>query len=86
VTRAHVAGRPHWRCRACGAPYPCGPARLDLLAEYAHDRIALALYLAGVMHEAMDDTWRVGYRPDILTMHQRFLGWIPRGGHPAPDR
>jgi hypothetical protein len=74
----HQPIRPHWRCRGCGAPYPCGAARLALLAEYRGDRVALAIYLAVVMHDAMDDIWRVGHRPDVARLHERFLGWLSR--------
>ncbi|HEY0699326.1 MAG TPA: flavin reductase, partial [Micromonospora sp.] len=34
VPRPHRPGRPHWRCTACGAPYPCGPGRVALLMAY----------------------------------------------------
>lgn len=72
---AHVAMRPAWRCRSCGAPWPCQPARLALLVEYRHDRTALLLYLGGLMAEA------TGQLPGARDLHRRFLGWARgRGG------
>ncbi|MDG9677033.1 flavin reductase [Micromonospora sp. DH14] len=53
--RPHVAARPSWRCRVCGAAWPCSPARLALLGEYREDRISLLVYLATVHHEAAGD-------------------------------
>jgi flavin reductase (DIM6/NTAB) family NADH-FMN oxidoreductase RutF len=67
--------RPSWRCRACGAHWPCQPARLALLTEYRHDRTALMLYLGRLMAEA------AGQLPRAGDLHQRFLGWArARGG------
>lgn len=48
----HLPMRPLWLCRRCGAPWPCGPARLSLLVEYRGDRTALLFYLALLMQEA----------------------------------
>jgi hypothetical protein len=55
-----------------------------LLQEYAHDRVALALYLSVLMHDAMDDTWRTGDHPEPVDLHTRFLGWLCR--RPVADR
>lgn len=63
-------------CRICAAHWPCQPARLALLIEYEHDRIALAIYLAVAMHEAIHDHARLGNKPDLTTLHDRFLGWV----------
>ncbi|MET8362465.1 flavin reductase family protein [Micromonospora sp. NPDC005252] len=71
--------RPLWRCRGCGAPWPCQPARLALLADYRHDRTALLVYLGTLMVEAGDQLARLNGRPADL--HERFLGWARgRGG------
>lgn len=85
-TRPHRPGRPHWRCTACGAPYPCGPARLTLLTEYAGDRLGLAVHLATTMLDAVDDTYRLGARPDTSNLHARFLGWLTRRPTSTRDR
>ncbi|GLZ56467.1 flavin reductase family protein [Micromonospora sp. NBRC 107095] len=71
--------RPLWRCRGCGAPWPCQPARLALLAEYRHDRVGLLVYLGALMAEAGAQLTRLHGRPADL--HERFLGWARgRGG------
>ncbi|WP_433121898.1 flavin reductase family protein [Micromonospora sp. CA-246542] len=71
--------RPLWRCRGCGAHWPCQAARLALLAEYRDDRTALLFYLGTLMAEAGDQLARLGGRPADL--HARFLGWVRgRGG------
>ncbi|MGC4772336.1 flavin reductase [Micromonospora sp. DT44] len=70
--RPHVAARPSWRCRVCGAAWPCSPARLALLGEYREDRIGLLVYLAGVLCEAAGDlTCPTG--DDRLS--DRFITW-----------
>ncbi|SCE64599.1 hypothetical protein [Micromonospora mirobrigensis] len=74
--RRHVAARPVWLCRACGAPWPCQPAKLGLRAEYAGDRVGLAVYLCGLLHEAVADRLRL--RPDEVDPAEffaRFVGW-----------
>ncbi|SCF45433.1 flavin reductase [Micromonospora mirobrigensis] len=53
--RPHVAARPGWRCRVCGAGWPCSAARLALLAEYREDRTALLIYLGTLLAEASVD-------------------------------
>ncbi len=70
--RPHLAARPGWRCRVCGAPWPCSAARLALLGEYRNDRTALLIYLGTLLQDAMTD----------LTAHttptqlaDRFLTW-----------
>ncbi|GAB4104542.1 flavin reductase [Micromonospora taraxaci] len=67
--RPHVAARPSWRCRVCGAAWPCSPARLSLLGEYREDRIGLLVYLAALLDEAAGDL----PGQDLLT--ERFLTW-----------
>ena len=73
--------RPAWRCRGCGAPWPCQPARLALLVEYRHDRPGLLVYLATLMVEAGAQLAQLnGHRPPA-DLHRRFLGWArSRGG------
>ncbi|HEY0697538.1 MAG TPA: hypothetical protein VGD43_06980 [Micromonospora sp.] len=78
IPRPHRPGRPHWRCTACGCPYPCGPARLSLLAEHDGDRLALAILLAGRMLDAAGDLCSLGQAADIPALHRRFLGWLGR--------
>ncbi|WP_444948546.1 flavin reductase [Micromonospora ureilytica] len=64
-----MAARPSWRCRVCGAAWPCSPARLALLGEYREDRIGLLIYLATLLYEAAGDL--TGH--DRLT--DRFITW-----------
>ena len=73
--RPHAAARPSWRCRVCGAAWPCSPARLALLGEYRENRTGLLIYLATLMHEAMTDLAALNddAPPDGLT--DRFVGW-----------
>ncbi|MFI7213025.1 flavin reductase family protein [Micromonospora maritima] len=67
--------RPAWRCRVCGAPWPCQPARLGLLVEFRGDRTGLLFHLGGLLAEAHT---QLG---DVADLHGRFLGWARvRGG------
>jgi hypothetical protein len=76
--REHLPVRPIWRCRVCAAPWPCQPARLALLTEYADDRVSLCLYLCASMHEAIDDLYPVNVQLDTGNLFERFLAWAPR--------
>ncbi|MFI7573871.1 flavin reductase [Micromonospora sp. NPDC049497] len=67
--RPHVAARPSWRCRVCGAAWPCSPARLALLAEYRENRTGLLIYLGALLYEATDDLTESDGLAD------RFLTW-----------
>ncbi|TBL27357.1 MULTISPECIES: flavin reductase [unclassified Micromonospora] len=70
--RPHVAARPSWRCRVCGARWPCSAARLALLGEYRENRTGLLVYLGSMMYDAADDL--AGTCPPE-TLAARFLTW-----------
>ncbi|WP_229399034.1 hypothetical protein [Micromonospora okii] len=76
MLRPHLPMRPAWLCRICAAPWPCPAARLDLSTEFHGHTVALAFYLATMMRDALDDTYRLGGRPDPTALHARFLGWL----------
>ncbi|GAB3943986.1 hypothetical protein GCM10027614_33440 [Micromonospora vulcania] len=64
-------------CRGCGHPWPCGESKLALTLEYERDRVSLFVYLAGLLHEATGDLWRLHpdepqSGPDLF---DRFMGW-----------
>ncbi|GIJ81034.1 hypothetical protein Xph01_54660 [Micromonospora phaseoli] len=73
----HAPARPAWRCRACGAPWPCQPAKLRLLAEYADNTPSLMVYLVTLREEAagqLADQTSVRQAGDL---HRRFTDWVP---------
>lgn len=76
----HVPSRPHWGCRACGHSWPCDGARNVLLTEYAGNRIGLFLYLAGCLHEAIDDLSQADASgtSDCEDLFDRFVDWARR--------
>ncbi|MFY1688552.1 hypothetical protein [Plantactinospora sp. WMMB782] len=76
--REHLPARPLWLCRACGQPWPCGQAKLDLLAEYQGSRVSLCLYLATSLCNAIDDLHRLNSSMTGSTadLFDRFLGWL----------
>ncbi|TDB73059.1 hypothetical protein E1182_21905 [Micromonospora sp. KC721] len=75
--RPHLPLRPLWLCRSCGTPWPCASARLALLREYAHDRVALLVYLGGLLHDAAGELHRLHPHdgPEPRQLFGRFLGW-----------
>ncbi|MEU4626231.1 hypothetical protein AB0G04_40410 [Actinoplanes sp. NPDC023801] len=77
----HLHERPHWRCRACGRPWPCIEARAGLLEEYRAYPSLLKIYLSAQMYEALDD-FTAGGRPPPLNLYERFMSWT--GHHPPP--
>jgi hypothetical protein len=66
--------RPLWRCRNCGAEWPCQPARLSLLSEYRGNRASLLIYLSGLMEEAQAQLAQLNshHVPDL---RDRFITW-----------
>ncbi|AVT39388.1 hypothetical protein C6W10_26420 [Plantactinospora sp. BB1] len=77
-SRSHIPSRPLWYCHSCpGVPWPCPPARASLLAEYADDRTALAVYLGSNLYEALADLHRLRPNPgpDAAAVFARFLAW-----------
>ncbi|MEU4716197.1 hypothetical protein AB0F73_21460 [Micromonospora purpureochromogenes] len=79
----HLPMRPLWLCRRCGQPWPCGAAKLALVAEYRDTPVSLFLYLAGCLHDAIDDLHRLnpGVTGSAADMFARFLGWPARPTH-----
>lgn len=76
----HPPLRPLWLCRTCGQPWPCGPAKLGLVAEYQDSLVSLCLYLAGYLYDAIDDLHRLNpsMTGSAAHMFDRFLGWPAR--------
>ncbi|MEO3743375.1 hypothetical protein [Plantactinospora sp. B5E13] len=76
----HLPRRPLWSCRVCAAAWPCDTARERLLTEYAHDRVALSVYLCAMLYDATSDL-HVRYQsggPSPQDLYARFIGWVPR--------
>lgn len=71
--RPHTPVRPLFRCRECGGPWPCRPARLMLLAVYRDDRRRLGAFLAGRLLAAIEDQPHTA----PIDLAVRFLGWLP---------
>ncbi|WP_243706222.1 hypothetical protein [Micromonospora sp. KC721] len=76
----HVPMRPLWLCRVCAADWPCQPARLLLLMEYRRDRVALSVYLAGILFDATADLTRLNPQPEPspAELFERFVAWTAR--------
>ncbi|MEV0153889.1 flavin reductase [Micromonospora sp. NPDC050686] len=70
--RPHVAARPSWRCRVCGAAWPCSAAKLALLGEYRESRTALLIYLGTLLAEALTD---LAAHTTPAALAHRFLAW-----------
>lgn len=94
--REHTPLRPIWLCRACGQPWPCGRAKLALVTEYDGDQVSLCLYLARMLHDAIDDLHKLNPTTTgcASDMFDRFLGWPTRrtrlsrmteAGSPRPE-
>ncbi|WP_244166074.1 hypothetical protein [Micromonospora saelicesensis] len=46
------------------------------MTEFYGHSIALAFYLSSNMHDAIEDLYALGGRPDVQALHARFLGWL----------
>jgi hypothetical protein len=65
----HIADRPTWNCAACGEPWPCAPAQVDLRAELGETQ--LRIYLWTTLEGAVGDlSQATGPEP-----FQRFFAW-----------
>ncbi|MEV0725348.1 flavin reductase [Micromonospora purpureochromogenes] len=62
---------PAWTCGGCGIDWPCPTRRRELLAEYDHAPVSLALYLAAHLVDATQDLAHV----PAGHLHHRFLRW-----------
>ncbi|PZG22313.1 flavin reductase [Micromonospora craterilacus] len=74
---AHLPARPSWRCQACGAAWPCSPAKLRLLAEYKDDKPALMVYLVTLREEAAEQLAELDSGTPPADLHKRFTDWVP---------
>lgn len=75
MTRPHLPLRPVWLCRVCAHPWPCGPAKLALRAEYDKHALSLNIYLADHMIVSLRDLSGIGESPEVTSHYARFLGW-----------
>ncbi|MDG4792680.1 hypothetical protein [Micromonospora sp. WMMD1082] len=73
----HTPARPTWRCRGCGAPWPCQPAKLRLLAAYKGNMPGLMVYLVKLRQEAADQLAELDSGTPPADLHVRFTDWIP---------
>ncbi|GIG85078.1 flavin reductase [Plantactinospora endophytica] len=73
-TGVHVPLHPSYRCRACGAAWPCPPARLSLLIDFRGNRVGLMIYLAAHLARALEEL------PDThpALIAGQILHWVPR--------
>lgn len=71
----HLPQRPTWDCLACEQPWPCDPAREQLVTEFQHMRYSLTAYMAGQYGRALEDL-RQSLAADIPPdLHERFFAW-----------
>ncbi|MEV4843684.1 flavin reductase [Micromonospora matsumotoense] len=70
----HTPVRPIWLCRVDARPWPCGEAKLALLARYDGDRPGLLILLSRLSVEATDHLTQLdsGRQADLT---DRFLAW-----------
>ncbi|WP_025617686.1 hypothetical protein [Salinispora cortesiana] len=75
----HTPLRPRWTCRAWCQQWPCAQARLLLKAEREGRMASLAIYLAGLMYEAMHDLYCLNPNdgPSPRALFERFVAWNP---------
>jgi hypothetical protein len=64
-----------WECAGCGEPWPCDPARVGLLTEYAGDTKALRGAMADEYIAAVYDIGEP--YPPQGELFARFLAWCP---------
>jgi len=70
-----VPGRPSWNCLLCHRPWPSPDAKADLDTQYARFPSGLAIYMASVLYDAVEDL----PEPTPADLYERFLAWIRPG-------
>ncbi len=70
----HEPEQPSWECGSCGRPWPCAPAKRQLLADFAGRPGDLVVDLAGRCRIATADL--CGARGVDPRLFHRFAGWI----------
>ncbi|GIJ26509.1 hypothetical protein Vqi01_16710 [Micromonospora qiuiae] len=75
--REHVPSRPTWRCHACGAHWPCGAAKVRLLAEYKGNMPGLMVYLVTQREDAAEQLAELNSGTPPADLHRRFTDWVP---------
>ena len=71
----HVYARPSWDCRACGEPWPCAPAKVELAEQYRNVAM-LNLYLLSALREMIDDFACGPIKAHVPSgVYDRGLGW-----------
>jgi hypothetical protein len=67
----HMPQRPGWDCLACGQPWPCAPAKVQLGEEYQGQGSGLMLYLHLQLNEAIKEhDW-----DGAENLYDRIVGW-----------
>ncbi len=75
----HLPQRPSWECRACGDPWPCLPAKVEIEVEHAKDPTPVGIRLHRMYRLAAWDADLPDAGDDAL--YARIVGWLP-GGQP----
>lgn len=76
----HRPDRPSWLCAACGQPYPCSPARVELSEQYADDRVGLSVYMGMQLEHAAGE---IGATTPPEELFERFILWTRRVDDPT---
>jgi hypothetical protein len=71
----HLPARPSWDCLVCDHSGPCANAKSDLAGQYARFPAGLAIYMASVLYEAVEDLTATG-EPTPADLYERFLAWV----------
>ncbi|AGZ44268.1 hypothetical protein [Actinoplanes friuliensis] len=71
----HLPARPSWDCLVCECSWPCVNAKEDLASQYARFPAGLAIYMASVMYDAVEDLTATG-EPSPADLYERFLAWV----------
>jgi len=71
----HRGDRPTWTCPACAQPWPCAPAKAQLIAEFRRRPSSLTIYMSACMGEALNDLATPGEAPPD-DLYERFVAWI----------
>lgn len=71
----HLPARPAWDCAVCDQTWPCSNAREELATQYARYPAGLAIYMASVMYDAVEDLTAQG-EPTPADLYERFLAWV----------
>ncbi|MFI5492519.1 hypothetical protein [Actinoplanes sp. NPDC051859] len=71
----HTPLQPSLDCSVCDQPWPCAPAKVELLEEFKGNLTSLMVYLGTYLDRAMREAVSDHHWGRVDNLFDRFVGW-----------